>query len=197
MIRWFWRLSASICLLLTLAQCVGSLCSYRWCLRVLRTRAVPGHRLFGEATEIELDRAAWSVTRYQANSLEAAVWTMNEFAGFTLGRPIPRDWYFEEEQPWRQVFLISFEKHRGLFGLSAWTLRVPVLWTAWATLLPVAFPLILRRLRRRRPRGQGLCVKCGYDLRATPGRCPECGTQNPIASQTSPTQNVFERRNEK
>jgi hypothetical protein len=37
--------------------------------------------------------------------------------------------------------------------------------------------------KRRRPQ-TGLCAVCGYDVRATPNRCPECGTTVARVSRT-------------
>jgi hypothetical protein len=44
-----------------------------------------------------------------------------------------------------------------------------------ALLLPVALQTSCYLTRRREVR-IGRCPHCGYDLRATPARCPECGT---------------------
>ena len=42
-----------------------------------------------------------------------------------------------------------------------------------AAVLPARW--VLRHLNQGPGGGPGLCPRCGYDLRATPARCPECG----------------------
>jgi hypothetical protein len=56
----------------------------------------------------------------------------------------------------------------------SWQVVVPF-WAICALTAP--WPLIsVWRCRRRRRFVAGCCQVCGYDLRATPDRCPECGS---------------------
>ena len=59
-------------------------------------------------------------------------------------------------------------------GIPVWLL------VAATALLPLVWGLRFLRARRAHRRRPGVCRRCGYDLRATPARCPECGT--PAAS---------------
>lgn len=56
-----------------------------------------------------------------------------------------------------------------------WEVVFPLWLIPVAVLIPVVMAGIFMALRRRRRVRRGLCPACGYDLRASPGKCPECG----------------------
>jgi hypothetical protein len=60
--------------------------------------------------------------------------------------------------------------------------RPEFLWTVYLPWWPIVLALailpawkLIGVARRRRVHPPGHCPRCGYDLRATPARCPECG----------------------
>jgi hypothetical protein len=55
------------------------------------------------------------------------------------------------------------------FGLNS------LAWGYGLTAMVTGATRLLRIGRKDRFRREGRCVVCGYDLRATPDRCPECG----------------------
>jgi len=63
---------------------------------------------------------------------------------------------------------------------EGWTVEVPYWLLALITLSGPA-ALTIRSVRSRRRRLRGLCPRWGYDLRASPGRCPECGVAPPAS----------------
>jgi hypothetical protein len=70
-----------------------------------------------------------------------------------------------------------FFGHSQVNGVDR-TLTLMPMWfvVALFAILPLAAGVRhVRRRRRARRLAAGCCIACGYDLRATPERCPECG----------------------
>ena len=87
--------------------------------------------------------------------------------GDNTWRPKKHVFLYERGFWWGRVPITSGTEYR--FTVPHW---FPLLLTGW---LPTVTAIRMYRIYRRHARG--LCPACDYDLRATPGRCPECGTE--------------------
>lgn len=64
------------------------------------------------------------------------------------------------------------------FGVAIMLIIVAFWIGVVVTIGSIALPVVYRNQRSTdRDRRAGLCPDCGYDLRATPNRCPECGKE--------------------
>jgi hypothetical protein len=88
------------------------------------------------------------------------------------GNKVPWEWV-----PMRFVHVTRHAQRDGddstviAISLAHWfAIMLPLILPAWS-----GWRRIIQPMRRRRASARGLCPKCGYDLRASPDRCPECG----------------------
>ena len=90
-------------------------------------------------------------------------------------------YYYEvdEGKRWKSFAFSGFntswrpDKNFGLPGRLSVPLWMPSI--AFGLTLLACRPLHFHRRRKRKK--LGLCLKCGYDLRASKDRCPECGEE--------------------
>jgi hypothetical protein len=69
----------------------------------------------------------------------------------------------------------AIRQSRALTTDHYWEVVFPLWLLPTVFALPVVLTWALAVVRRRRRRRLGLCLACGYDLRASTDRCPECG----------------------
>jgi hypothetical protein len=139
-------------------------------LRRSRVRLVTGRGIFYLLlmSETETTTNAADMANYRLDFEGIPPWIYNVF---------PASWPTPVDHSWLGCGYSSY----ALAGSNGWAtpqareLRIPL----WFPLALFAALPIARWLVHRRQFAAGMCSQCGYDLRATPNRCPECGTIPP------------------
>jgi hypothetical protein len=114
-------------------------------------------------------------------------WIVSRRDHLTLCRQVGKDW----DHPLREVNVLGLVRFGGGRGDRSllWNLVVPHWLVAAVAAVPfvIWLPLLRSVLRARSRARQGFCPRCGYDLRATPDRCPECGAAAPTPRLPRPS----------
>jgi hypothetical protein len=105
--------------------------------------------------------------------------TLHDVKGIKINTGPGQGYWLLSKQGW--LYLGRFSLPSGYWTPQRPLLRLP-LWpiVLCTAAMPSWWIVGIRRCRREQREQQrmakGQCPNCGYDLRATPDRCPECGT---------------------
>ena len=101
-------------------------------------------------------------------------WISTKPNTLTLCRQVVKNW----DHPLREFNFLGV-RFGGLYGQGSmlWNLVIPFwLLTTLTAMLPLLeIPILIRAFKKSLRQTQGRCLHCGYDLRASPTTCPECG----------------------
>lgn len=92
---------------------------------------------------------------------------------------------------WRYHFFVGGSRYSEALGFGhavgpRWkVIKIPLWAVAIVVFLPTAVLMLRPQWMVRRRRRRGHCIRCGYDLRASPSECPECGLNVKASAETS------------
>jgi hypothetical protein len=116
------------------------------------------------------------------------IWISSETGTLSFGISVWNDQQPHKASGWSRIRESRWNPpaRSRLYLMATW--RGSPFDTMWLSSISLPYPLIVlamtvpwmihyyRRTKRNRQKALNLCRQCGYDLRASPSRCPECGT---------------------
>jgi hypothetical protein len=182
-----------VCVVISLLLCVTSIVLWVRGHRVFERFQFSGTARGGKWRCYSIDSVLGEiylhVQHWQFQDDASAAWYAKRYPtpqGFYRGKrdlaTIDTIWRFHDTWWNRRRFVFysspMSRQHPGLgqsFTASPYSFGIPC-WFAMTTTAIAPSAAIFRALRRKKKIREGQCPVCGYDLRATPDRCPECGT---------------------
>ena len=159
--RWLFKFAATVSLALFVVMAVFCIRAQRGSNDYVEFRSK--HQLV--LPDVPPDRLTWTDAQWVAYRVAFEAWARRQWSVHVRANP-------------NAIFAFGRQPFfgypaSGSFGLHLYYgVGLPAL-----AVLPAL--VAVRKLRSRRRGRQGRCAKCGYDLRATPERCPECGASPP------------------